>query len=513
MKPWERVYETAPATASKPWEREYAGPAAADPMAAPGRLESLARGGAQGITLGFADELTGAGETGVDVLKGDTSISDIVSDYLKHRGESRENYHAAKAANPGTYMVGQGVGGAITALAAPELSIGKMAALGAIQGVGESDAPIASVDTAKQAALSGIIAGGVGAAAKGVSKVLNPETLDEVAMSSGQRAVGFTKKMLKNDMQQAQAKDATRLALDHEVLKPFASIEGMQDATESISKNAGSKMGEFLDGQSAGQRAPLKAGSAPTIREQFLFDPQKAIDELHGLRPKGLNMGDNADINAIIDKAVDTVKARGTLNAKGKYALRPIPWEDARELKTQIQGMANWDTGASRAVNDMKKALGGRIRDNFMSQLEENASARGAGEGFEEFAGNVKTYGSAATLQDALHNRFSSVAGNQTVGLRDAMAAAGELAHSGNPIAAAAVGGASKAWNRFGDSTISWSADRLSKAIKTSPQTFQKWLPALQKAMVRGPQSLSVTTFMLQQTDPEFTTALKTVSE
>lgn len=466
------------------------------------KLESLARGGAQGLSLGFADEITGAGETGLDLLTGDASVRDIVTQYLKNRDESRAAYKTAKEANPGTYLAGQIGGGAIGALATPGLTAGKLGAvalktgaMGAAQGVGESDADLLSAETAKQALMSGGMGAAFGAGATAIANKFRPTALDETAMSAGRRALGFTKRLQNTPLKEKQADQAVRLALDQDILKPFAEPTAMQDAAESVAKKSGRAMGKFLG------------------KESGAFDPNRAIADIETLRPAGLDIGDNADINRIINKTVDTIKSRGKLTPTGEIELTSIPWEDARQLKSQIQGMANYDTAASREVNEMKKRLGGKIRDSFMAQLEDNATARGGRKGFEEFAKNVKNFGSAETLQDALQNRISSDQGNAVFGLRDVIFGSGALGATGNYGKAAMTAAAFKVGRRYGNQTLSWSADRLSKAIQASPQSFQKWLPALRTAMVRGPQALAVTSFILQQSDPAYSETISTMSE
>lgn len=102
---------------------------------APGKLESFGRGAAQGATLGYADELTGALEALKDKVTGsDGNLTDL---YRQHRDESRANYEAAHEANPWTYRAGE-LGGGVASLAiTPEISgIKGMAALGAVSGLG-----------------------------------------------------------------------------------------------------------------------------------------------------------------------------------------------------------------------------------------------------------------------------------------------------------------------------------------------------------------------------------------
>jgi len=115
------------------------------------KTESFLRGGAQGASLGLADELTGAGETLSESLKGNVNrnFEDIVKEYQKHRDESRSAYKAAEEANPYSYGGGQLVGGIAPVVASGGLGVGIQGAgkLGAIAGLGTSDVDLTSPDT------------------------------------------------------------------------------------------------------------------------------------------------------------------------------------------------------------------------------------------------------------------------------------------------------------------------------------------------------------------------------
>ncbi len=113
-------------------------------------VESFTRGGLQGATLGFADELVGAGETGLDVATGKTepSFEDLVKTYQKHRDESRSAFKKAEEANPLTYMGGQFTGGIAPVAASGGLGAGIQGAarLGGLAGAGTSDMDLTGSD-------------------------------------------------------------------------------------------------------------------------------------------------------------------------------------------------------------------------------------------------------------------------------------------------------------------------------------------------------------------------------
>ena len=75
----------------------------------PSQLESLGRGALQGVSLGFSDELYGAGAGAYDKLFGE---GDFSGTYAKERDAVREANSRAREANPGTYFAGE-IGGGV----------------------------------------------------------------------------------------------------------------------------------------------------------------------------------------------------------------------------------------------------------------------------------------------------------------------------------------------------------------------------------------------------------------
>lgn len=135
-------------------------------------IESAIRGAAQGGTLGFADEITGALEAAF-----------TPKTYRQARDESRAAYRQAQEDNPLAFGAGE-VGGGLASLLLPGGAAAKGASLagkvgaaalgGAVSGAGyseeESLGGIAR-DAAVSGAVSGGLAGALGLAAKGVGKL------------------------------------------------------------------------------------------------------------------------------------------------------------------------------------------------------------------------------------------------------------------------------------------------------------------------------------------------------
>lgn len=94
------------------------------------KSEAAVRGFSQGATLGFGDEIQAGIRAGVDKLTGGTDKS-FTDQYAQYRDEERNANKAAAATNTGSYMAGNVVGMAPSAIAsAPTAVSGRLATAG-----------------------------------------------------------------------------------------------------------------------------------------------------------------------------------------------------------------------------------------------------------------------------------------------------------------------------------------------------------------------------------------------
>ena len=132
---------------------------------------SLGYGAAQGATLGFGDEIQGAIQAalprpGVD-FNPLTYFKEMGKRYDQERDWARKKNTEAQEANPGTYLVGQVVGGLAPGVLTGT-GLGAMAGTGAAQGVGYSNA-----DSATGLAGDAALGAGIGTAGWGAGKLLS----------------------------------------------------------------------------------------------------------------------------------------------------------------------------------------------------------------------------------------------------------------------------------------------------------------------------------------------------
>lgn len=339
----------------------------------------------------------------------------------------------------------------------------------------------------------GALAGGVASLARKAAPAV-ADMAETASNAMGRRAGGFTKALIKGQNFD-KANDAVQWMINKKVMTPGADVETMLERVQSAKDEAWANMKRTMEEQNAGATGALKPKAAPQLREQFLFDPKKAIDDLEGLRPRSKNGtvltgGEYDTQNGAVDNAIATIKGHGE---------RPIPWDEANDLKGNLK--ANFDTTKSPATNDLKKRIHGVFNDNMEAQMENAAQARGGD--ISAFKEAKRDYGAAKTAEKALDNLRSSKAGNRQIGLTDTIAGAGGAAAHG-AVGAGAVILAKKLIERYGPATGATLAQKLSVIASKAPALLGPYAPAIQKALMAGGSELAFTHGVLAKSDPGY---------
>jgi hypothetical protein len=157
--------------------------------------ESALRGAAQGGSLGFADELTAAGESALGSLG---AVPDKT--YRQALEESRKNYNQAEEDHPAAFGAGE-FGGGVASTFIPGLNVAKGASLakmaataaltGGVNALGRTEAtdvPTMASDAVKGALAGGVVGAGMYGVGKGVSKLLEAAKPASEALKSTKAA-------------------------------------------------------------------------------------------------------------------------------------------------------------------------------------------------------------------------------------------------------------------------------------------------------------------------------------
>ena len=458
-------------------------------------LESGVRGAAQGLSLGFADEATGALEAARDWFEKDPK--GFMENYQKHRDESRAKYKAAEEANPGTYFTGQ-FGGAIapalfTAGGSLPASVGSIAVQGAAQGLGNSEADLTKGDisgAARDAAIGSAIGGAagiVGNAISGLPKAAGyvSEKLGDAAENLAARGLGAERATIKK-LGDQKIREAGRYALDEGITTPFASTEDMIARNAALKKQAGNQMGEVyktIDDAGASTFNPLDVAT-------------KVEDKIGDFYRSPINRGETNQL----ENTLESILMRGDKN---------LPLTDAQALKEELGKVANW----KNKLNVSDKERMARDAYGVVSEAIDNATETGAKQvgvdGLQDTLKSAKSlYGKSKTAEELLENKLARENGNRLFGLTDSIIAGGSLSAApftgGLSLATAAPLAAKKAIEKYGLNTGAVIANNLSEVIAKSPQLLGKFAKPLQAAADRGGNSLAATHFVLQQTNPEY---------
>jgi len=265
-------------------------------------------GAAQGLTLGAADELTGAAKAAYDVATTDKSLSDLKDLYQEYQRIEQARYKQAQERSPWAYGGGQlagaivpGVGAAGVAVRAirPVTTLGRVLAgsasgaiTGGVEGLASSEAPIiggtegdvsrALSEAKSGAALGGVLGGalettlgkvaaGTAAAKEGGEKILEkfsyPRQLKKI-YEAGKEGSDIISDVAKQEALYGERKAGQKIG--EQLVKPSTELAGeISDVVEQAT-NRGIKLdvsNEVSDSLNAIYRLFKKD-------ETFLYDPR-----------------------------------------------------------------------------------------------------------------------------------------------------------------------------------------------------------------------------------------------
>lgn len=212
-------------------------------------LEAAARGTAEGLSLGFADEITGALEAGYETLLGKDKLENFLENYRKYRDESRREYEQAEKEYPTTFLASEIAGGIVPAIFT----------------AGATAAPALAKTAAKQALKAGATKAGAKSAA---GKALAKQSAKEGAMLGAAASLGATEA----DLTEGELIDAAK-----DVALGTATGGVLGAAAPAVAKGLGEGLKLTGKGIKKGAEAALRrtADIDEDIFKRILKDPTK----------------------------------------------------------------------------------------------------------------------------------------------------------------------------------------------------------------------------------------------
>jgi hypothetical protein len=441
------------------------------------RTESALRGGAQGLTSDFADEIAARIRSQME----DRSYDEVLP-------EERTKFKQAQASHPGYYGAAQ-VGGAVAPWLIPGGGAAGAAvrgskwvapiAAGALQGYGASEAETVG-GALPDAAIGGIF--GLGGAAVGNVIGATPGAVRNFASNRAAAHLGAERGTIKS-LGADRVQQAGATALKEGILSTDTPL--MQKRAGALSKSSGSRIGEINQ-------------MIDETGERY-FSPQSAAGEFRKESGGFYESPLNRDIKNQYDNIIEAISGLGEDN---------IGILKAQELKEQLGRAAKFD----KPMRDDKAMMAGEayhvVKKHLDAAVTKGEQALGKTDVLADLYKQRKLYGDTKVMEKLLANRYAREQGNKMgTGLTNTIVGsqAAQVAASGNPLAAASMYGGKIGYERYGNIAMAHGADKIAKVLEYMPNKFGKYAPLMSQAIRQGPKAFAIQHFLMASRDPEYT--------
>lgn len=524
-------------------------------------LESAIRGGIQGATLGFSDEIQGALEGAYDYAK-ENIVGDGISledAYIQARNEARDANKMAQAANPGTYLAGDVVGSGAT-MFIPGLNIAKGASLaaragkaalgGAASGLGLSDEMTAG-GLAKDTAIGGAL----GAGFQGLGdKVLGPaasKVSNWVADSGPAKAFGKifagvapenTERYLQRQAQVNAApelEDIGRQFVDPTMDKMQTYLSGLDDEAwkvlktgKTIKKDDVVNLGEdFISNMLGGKKGQLTRTAGTGADSDKIAAIRSQLSEIKNAYGNKMSESDLKSIVQNLQKLGWSLEGAPNTSHQGA-ALRELSGLFNNTLKQLNHAYATKMEPVAEATANLKS-----IERQFIN--------RKAPDQIDKFLGVAKKFDRPTVNKEArdslrLMDKFTGDKIEDQIRDRLALDAFDRVDTNGSrkTLLGKAIGGAIGAAIGYGGTdnegagavgaVAGFSSDKYAgkvfkqmlngqlaagPAMQSLSGKLGKFTQPLQAAAQRGNSAVAATHFVLSQTNPEYRNLVKKLDE
>lgn len=503
-----------------------------------GKFESGLRGLAQGASLGFADEITGALES---------ALTDKT--YEQARNESRESYKEAQEANPLTYGASE-VGGSVATAFVPGLNVakgaslaaraGQAAALGGAAGLGMSEEE-SLAGMAKDTAVGAALGGGLQAAGE---KIVSPllkkagSVTDDVLQAVKPSEDGMLNRGVAKAARLFSGVDEDAALRQIQRPQQVAAAEA-DDFIHQVGQRAvqeadaiGGDIGREVN--KAGREFNQKYGTR--VFDDALALPTKIDEFLEVTKPsaKGFSPLDDKQIEEL--KRLSSLLKTGNVTGEDLFKFRQYLDNveklagkyDKEGTSPYVRFLKSLRHDADQIIDSFDPNLD-KANKEFSQYATDKSLLRPKDATAEQMIGSL--YGAnKKAKQDAASRLFTGATMDQAQDIAANKAFSGAMGPAGSEYGLRRIGSVAAAAGGFvpsGGFSLAiplmtepkvWQKGlrgfgRIEQAIKSNPQMFGKFANVLTNAANRGNQALAATHFILSQQHPEYREMTRAIQE
>lgn len=474
----------------------------------PGTLESAGRGFANAGTLGFADEIAGAGEAvksaGKKLLSGNLpGMADISGGYERGRDQYRNIDDAAWENNKAAYLAG----GAVPALAslgaaggAAASGVANLAKQGAVQGgltalgggtdaEGQADLTKGEFGkAAKDVAIGAATGGGLGAITGAVSPAIG-KYLEDFAAKRATKSVAdqaMKAQKLVDRLPNITASEASSLdpvtaqlnkqfntsgkafgrdLLDLGIVKGTKNTQGMYEAAAKAENESGKKIGDIY-----------KAFDATNMGKQNLADTTLSnvinrIDE-QVMAPLQELPGGSLTADKLRPYTDRLKKYLGDVQGQKKE----LTFDNLQSLKRDLDDLAFSEVGKDSVVQKQLQKMRNIFKNTIVEDAE-NITKTSNPALIPQLRQANREFSVASTAKNILHDKILREAKNRSVSPTDYLAGATGFLSGGDSTKMGLVKGAALALaNKFGrqrgNQVLAGTSDSLANLIQNNPDVL-----------------------------------------
>lgn len=426
------------------------------------KLESAARGYAQGLSSGIVDEATGKLE---HYLTG--------KPYLQARQESRDAYHAAQKANPVTYGGSEFLGGAsqVAATAAipvvgPAARLGSAVAQGALSGYGYSEKDDLKGQV-QDTATGGAIGGSFGVLGEMLAKI--PGSIRNLANNRSAAALGAERGTI-NKFGPAKVQNAGKIGLQEGTISLTNGTPEMTINNEAVKDRGWQMMNDvFSRVDDTGKRYVDPLETAVKIDEKIGNFYRSPI---------------NRSETAQLENTIESVLMRGD---------KKISLVEAHELQKELGKVAKWGYKNPTDKELMAREAYFVVSDEIEKATETAMREIGDPKMLEQLKKGRDLYSAGKTSEEMLINRNAREQGNKMgFGLTDTIWAGGAWGATKNPEAVIAALVAKRLAERYGNQATALTANKLANGMEKIPQSLGRYAQPTMTGLVRGAQNSAI---------------------